>query len=151
MNLDNALKIIKEFEGLRLTAYQDKGGKWTIGYGSTGPGIEAGVKWSLEQAEDRLLKDVQELYQRIFVGIAGAPALVRAPTTDNQKDALLSFAYNLGFHNLARSGLLRFLNLRDYEKASEQFLLWNHIGSYVDAGLTHRRQEEQKLFLSESA
>ena len=39
-NVAGTMKIVKEFEGLRLTAYQDSVGVWTIGYGHTGPEVK---------------------------------------------------------------------------------------------------------------
>lgn len=133
-----ALPFIKKEEGLRLKAYIDQGGRVTIGYGYA-RGVQLGDEWSLEQAGDMLAKVVGADMDAVM-------ALVRVPINQHQLAALTSFVYNLGVGSLARSGLLRFLNLRQYEKASEQFLLWNHIGMYVSSALTQRREREMALF-----
>jgi len=139
--LSKALTIIKSFEGLRLKAYQDIGGRWTIGYGSTGPGIEPGVTWTEIEALQRLQQDVQTFIQ-------GVMNLIKVPISDNQLAALTSFAYNLGLPDLKRSGLLRLLNQGKYREASDQFLLWDKVGSYTSDGLAKRRRAERTLFLS---
>jgi lysozyme len=140
VQIQKTTDLIKGFEGCRLVAYQDGGGKWTIGYGSTGPGISAGVKWSQQQADERLHSDVLAFMDRV-------KDLVKVPITDNQLAALTSFAYNLGAFNLAKSGLLKKLNHQDYQGAADQFPLWVHIGMYVCPGLTKRRTEERAIFL----
>jgi lysozyme len=136
------LEFIKHWEGCRLKAYTDQGGRVTIGWGHTG-GVQLGNEWSQEQADEQLSTDLGGVLEKVR-------SLVRVPTTDNQLAALTSFSYNLGPLNLARSGLLRYLNLRKYANAAEQFLLWNHIGMYVSPGLTARREAERALFLKEA-
>jgi lysozyme len=145
LNIADILTIVipflKKWEGLHLTAYMDQGGRYTIGYGSTGPGIEAGTQWSTIEAEQRLQEDVESLLPRI-------QAIVHVPLTNNQMAALTSFSYNLGVFNLQRSGLLKKLNVNDYVGAADQLLLWNKVGLYVSAGLSSRRQSERALFLT---
>jgi lysozyme len=138
-----ANNFIKAEEGLKLTAYQDQGGRYTVGWGSTGPGIEAGTQWSPEQANERLREDIISLEARI-------KKVVRVSLTDNMLAALISFCYNLGVFNLQRSGLLKRLNVGDYAGAADQFQLWNKIGLYVSPGLSARRAREKALFLSKS-
>lgn len=141
--LGKALELIKHWEGCKLKAYTDQGGRVTIGWGSTGPGIALGLEWSQSQADDRLVADVTEFMKRV-------QELVRVKINDNQLAALTSFSYNLGVYNLKKSGLLRLLNQEKYSDAAEQFLLWNKIGHYVSSGLSNRRQAERSLFLSVS-
>lgn len=133
------LSLIKSFEGLRLQAYQDAVGVWTIGYGTT-RGVNAGMKISKEQAERMLLNDVQRFEPEI-------ERLVGVPLSQNQWDALVSFTYNLGSANLESSTLLRKLNAGDYAGAAEQFPRWSKAGGKVLAGLVRRRAAEQALFL----
>ena len=76
------LSLIKSFEGLRLQAYQDSAGVWTIGYGTT-RGVKSGMKISKEQAERMLLNDVQRFEPEV-------QRLVTAPLNQNQWDALMS-------------------------------------------------------------
>ena len=135
------IDLIKKWEGCKLKAYQCPAGVWTIGYGATGEGISAGVVWTQRMADERLQKDLERFEK-------GVRELVKVPITENQFAALVSFAYNLGLHNLKRSGLLKLLNHEKYAQAADQFLLWNKVGSYVVKGLTNRREDERKVFLT---
>ncbi|SEB80507.1 lysozyme [Pseudomonas saponiphila] len=133
------LNLIKSFEGLRLQAYQDSVGVWTIGYGTT-RGVKTGMSISKEQAERMLLNDVQRFEPEV-------QRMITAPLNQNQWDALMSFTYNLGAGNLESSTLRRLLNVGDYSGAAEQFLRWNKAGGKVLSGLTRRREAERALFL----
>ncbi|HGY9618318.1 TPA: lysozyme [Pseudomonas putida] len=133
------LSLIKSFEGLRLQAYQDSVGVWTIGYGAT-RGVKAGMKISKEQAERMLLNDVQRFEPEV-------QRLITVPLSQNQWDALMSFTYNLGAANLESSTLCRLLNAGNYASAAEQFPRWNKAGGQVLAGLVRRRAAERDLFL----
>lgn len=135
---DRGLALIREFEGLRLTAYQDAVGVWTIGYGTT-RGVKKGQKITDAQAEELLREDVARFEPEVL-------RLVKVPLSQSQFDALVSFAYNLGSKNLGGSTLLRMLNAGDYKGAAGQFERWNKAGGKVLAGLTRRRAAERKLF-----
>ena len=145
-------KLIKSFEGLRLTAYRDVAGVWTIGYGSTryhdGRPVKPG---------DKLTSEVQA--SAIFVNTLGqyedaVNSYVKVPLTQDQFDALVSFTYNEGTYALKESTLLRKLNAKDYQGAAGQLLVWNkitdpHTGQKVVCDtLTERRTAERHLFLS---
>lgn len=133
------LSLIKSFEGLRLLAYRDAVGVWTIGHGAT-RGVKAGMSITKEQAERMLLNDVQRFEPEV-------ERLVQVPLTSNQWDALVSFTYNLGATNLESSTLLRLLNRGDYAGAAGQFPRWNKAGGKVLPGLVRRREAERVLFL----
>nr|WP_314661207.1 lysozyme [uncultured Pseudomonas sp.] len=133
------MSLIKSFEGLRLQAYQDSVGVWTIGYGAT-RAVKAGMKISKEQAERMLLNDMQRFEPEV-------ERLVTVPLTQNQWDALMSFTYNLGSANLESSTLRRLLNAGNYAAAAEQFPRWNKAGGKVLPGLVRRRAAERDLFL----
>ena len=133
------LNLIKSFEGLRLQAYQDSVGVWTIGYGTT-RGVKAGMSITGGQAERMLLNDVQRFEPEL-------QHLVSAPLNQNQWDALMSFTYNLGAANFESSTLRRLLNAGDYAGAADQFLRWNKAGGKVLPGLVRRRAAERELFL----
>ncbi|MNJ21237.1 Lysozyme RrrD [compost metagenome] len=133
------LSLIKSFEGLRLLAYRDAVGVWTIGYGAT-RGVKPGMSITQEQAERMLLNDVQRFEPEV-------ERLVKVSLTGNQWDALVSFTYNLGAANLESSTLLRLLNGGDYAGAAEQFPRWNKAGGKVLPGLVRRREAERVLFL----
>lgn len=137
--LEIALPFIKQWEGCRLKAYSDQGGRITIGWGHIG-GVSLGEEWGQAQADEQLEYDLSRVLEQV-------QALVRVPITPNQLAALLSFTYNLGAPNLAKSGLLKQLNRSNYEDAAEQFPLWCHIGLYMSQGLLNRREAEKALFL----
>lgn len=142
---DKGITLIKQFEGCKLTAYQDSVGVWTIGYGWTHPvdgkPIRAGMTIKQETAE-RLLKTGLVSYE------SDVSRLVKVGLTQGQFDALVSFTYNLGARSLSTSTLLRKLNAGDYAGAADEFLRWNKAGGKVLNGLTRRREAERALFLS---
>lgn len=142
---DKGISLIKQFEGCKLTAYQDSVGVWTIGYGWTQPvdgkPIRAGMTIKQEAAE-RLLKTGLVSYE------SDVSRLVKVGLTQGQFDALVSFTYNLGSRSLSTSTLLRKLNAGDYAGAADEFLRWNKAGGKVLNGLTRRREAERALFLS---
>jgi lysozyme len=145
-------KLIKNFEGLRLTAYRDVAGVWTIGYGSTRYHDGSPVK-----PGDKLSSEVQA--SAIFVNTLGqyedaVNNYVKVPLTQAQFDALVSLTFNEGTYALKESTLLRKLNTKDYNGAADQFLVWNkitdpHTGQKVVCDtLTKRRSAERHLFIS---
>lgn len=142
---DKGIALIKEFEGCKLTAYQDSVGVWTIGYGWTQPvdgkPIRAGMTIKQEAAE-RLLKTGLVSYE------SDVSRLVKVGLTQGQFDALVSFTYNLGARSLSTSTLLQKLNAGNYAGAADEFLRWNKAGGKVLSGLTRRREAERALFLS---
>ncbi|MEH3404125.1 lysozyme [Enterobacter roggenkampii] len=143
---DKGISLIKQFEGCKLTAYQDSVGVWTIGYGWTQPvdgkPIRAGMTIKQETAE-RLLKTGLVSYE------SDVSRLVKVGLTQGQFDALVSFTYNLGARSLSTSILLRKLNAGDYAGAADEFLRWNKAGGKVLSGLTRRREAERDLFLGQ--
>lgn len=142
---EKGISLIKQFEGCKLTAYQDSVGVWTIGYGWTQPvdgkPIRAGMTIKQETAE-RLLRTGLVSYE------SDVSRLVKVGLTQGQFDALVSFTYNLGARSLSTSTLLRKLNAGDYAGAADEFLRWNKAGGKVLNGLTRRREAERALFLS---
>lgn len=131
--------LIKSFEDLYLDAYQDPVGIWTIGYGTIA-GVKPGMRITKEQAEQLLTDEIEEKCSAIC-------QLVRVPTTQNQRDALISFSYNCGAAALKGSTLLKLLNQKNYKAAADQFLVWNKAKGKVLKGLTRRREAERALFL----
>jgi lysozyme len=137
----DALDLIKKFEGLRLQAYQDVAGIWTIGFGSTGPNVASGLSWTLQQAEDDLVQRVNALDQQLA-------QLVNVPLSGNQRSALLSLMYNIGAKAFAGSSVLRDLNAGNVQAAADDFLKWNMAGGKVQPDLQKRRTQERELFLA---
>lgn len=156
MNLSPpGIKLIKDFEGLRLTAYRDIAGVWTIGYGSTryhdGRPVKPGDKLANETQAAALFSNTLSQYENAVNGY------VHVPLLQNQFDALVSFTYNTGIYALKGSTLLKKLNEKDYQGAADQFFLWNKItdpqtGEKEESvTLKVRRTAECKLFLSTPA
>lgn len=135
---ERGLSLIKSFEGLRLVAYRDGGGVPTIGYGHTA-GVRMGQTITDAQAETFLRADVAAT-------VCAVSGMVKAPVSQDQFDALVSFAFNLGANALMRSTLLRKLNAGDYDGAADEFLRWDHDNGQQVAGLTLRRTAERQLF-----
>lgn len=135
------VNIIKKHEGLRLEAYlPTPNDVWTIGYGHTHT-TKQGMKITEDQAEKLLYLDIAWAEEAV-------KGLVKVPLTQNQFDALVSFVFNVGAGAFAKSTLLRFLNTGDYTNAAAQFLRWNRQKGRILNGLTKRREEERRLFLS---
>jgi lysozyme len=132
--------FIKSWEKLRLEPYKDAVGIWTAGYGFTGPEVKQGVTWTLKQAEDALQGRIDAID-----GILNKVIIPRV--TQGQWDAIVSLAYNVGQAALRGSTLIRLVNQRQFNKAADEFLKWNHAGGKVLPGLTKRRQAERDLFI----
>ncbi|HEX3985764.1 MAG TPA: lysozyme [Acidobacteriaceae bacterium] len=133
------LALTEQFEGCRLTAYQDQVGVWTIGYGHTGPEVCSGMTITLEQAQGLLAGDVSSA--ATFVNQA-----VIVEVNQEEFDALVDFVFNLGAGSFEHSTLLRLLNAGEFAAAAAQFALWDRAGGAVVAGLLRRRQAETALF-----
>lgn len=137
----NGIDLICSFEGLRLKAYDDGVGVWTIGYGTTvinGRKVKKGDTCTLEQAKSYMAQDLKQF--------ESAVNQVKVPLNQNQYDALVSLAYNIGVGAFLSSTLFKKLNAKDYKGAAEQFDRWNRAGGKVMRGLTNRRAKERKLF-----
>jgi lysozyme len=132
------LSLIKGFEGLRLTAYRDPVGILTIGFGHT-RGVKAGQTITMNQASAFLLDDLADSEHAVT-------SCVTVPITQQQFDALVSFAFNVGAGALRRSTLLKLLNQEDYDGAAKQFGRWTHAGAVQLAGLVKRRTAEREMF-----
>lgn len=137
MNIsENGLNLIKSFEGCRLTAYTDAVGVWTIGWGHTG-GVYAGQTITQVQA-DQLLKDDLKVYENKVMKYDDLYGW-----NQNEFDALVSFAYNIGsIDQLTANGT------RSLDTIASKILEYNKAGGKVLAGLTRRRIAEQGLFLT---
>ena len=139
MNLsETGLQLIKDHEGCRLEAYLDSVGVPTIGYGHT-KGVKEGDTCTQAQADSWLREDANSAEWCVN-------KCVTVPLTQGEFDALVSFAFNLGCTSLRNSTLLRKLNDSDYDGAAAEFPKWNYAGGQVLAGLTTRRQAEQRRF-----
>lgn len=136
------LKIIKEFEGLRLTAYKPVAAEpyWTIGYGHYGPDVTPGMTITEKQAEEFLRQDVKDAEMSAN---SSYYCPVTAQLNQNQFDALVSFTFNCG------SGSLKQLcrNNRTTAQIAEHLTAYNKdVTGKVLPGLVRRREAELMLF-----
>ncbi|MEZ5922209.1 MAG: lysozyme [Parvularculaceae bacterium] len=142
---DNGLALIKRFEGFEPESYQDIAGVWTIGYGHTGPEVGPDQKISQKEADALLERDLQTFENAV-------DRAVKVPLNQNEFDALVSFAYNVGAGALRSSTALKRLNRGDRLGAADALTWWNKAtvaGVLREvAGLTRRRAAEKALFLT---
>ena len=136
---EKGLALTKSFEGLRLEAYQDCGGVWTVGYGHTGPGVVEGMTVNDAEAEVLLLADLED-------AVACVNRKVMVAISQSQFDAMVDFCFNAGRGNFLKSTLLRKVNAGDFAGAAAQFGLWVHAGGEVVPGLVRRRKAEADMF-----
>ena len=142
MKISNKGKdLIKKYEGCRLEAYKCPAGIWTIGYGHTDGNVTSGTIISQEQADKLFNQDIKKFEK-------GVGQMVKVIINQNQFDALVSFAFNLGLGALQNSTLLKKLNTKDYQGAANEFDRWVYGGGKKLEGLVRRRKEEKELFLS---
>jgi lysozyme len=140
------LALIEQAEGCRLTAYPDPGtggDPWTIGTGHTGPDVHEGLTITQAQADDLLRQDLARFEQGVAALVAGHL------TTQDQFDALVSFAFNLGLGAFGGSSLLRLHNGGTYAAAAGEFGKWIHSNGRVLPGLVRRRAAEAALYRGE--
>jgi len=141
----DAVNLIKQFEGKRLTSYQDSVGIWTIGYGTTminGSPVVAGMTITDAQAEEYLLAHIN-------TKVAPAIQKVKAPITQSMFDAMCCLTYNIGSGAFGKSTLKQNTDATNYTQAATNFMDWNKAGGQVLAGLTRRRSAEQTLYLKD--
>ncbi|EBX3143159.1 lysozyme [Salmonella enterica subsp. enterica serovar Ealing] len=137
---DNGRAFIRAREGVKLAAYQDGGGVWTIGYGHT-RGVKQGQVINHEQADEFLDSDLRQVESCISERVTVA-------LNQNQFDALVSFVFNVGRQAFSDSTLLKKLNEGNYRAAADQFTRWVYDNDQFVQGLYNRRVAERDLFLS---
>jgi len=138
------IALVKEFEDCRLEAYlptpEDVP---TIGWGST-RGVSMGDVWTQAQADAALLDDLEDAETCVN-------RQVKVPLQQEEFDALVSLAFNIGCNAFAGSTLVRKLNESDYDGAAKEFLRWSKQAGKVLPGLVRRRAAEAKLFDTDAA
>ncbi len=138
------LALVKKYEGLYLTAYQDAVKVWTIGWGHTGSvdgvPVQKGMVITTAKAESLLEADLKRFWtctgQTSYVPVAAA-------LNTNQRSALTSFAFNCGANNLKKLCAGRTIS-----EIADAMLLYNRAGGKVLSGLVERRKAERALFLT---
>ncbi len=166
----NGINKIKQFEGFREFAYPDpasplfiafpsklwgfksassievpdeyrhlSGSPWTIGYGFT-KGVTQYMRMTMAQADARLITEIIEEENAVRDAC-------KVPPNQNQFDAMVCLAWNIGVNGFKRSSVLKAHNNGDFISASRAFGLWNKAGGKENAGLTRRRAAEAALYL----
>lgn len=133
----NGLNLIKSFEGCKLTAYKCVPTEkyYTIGYGHYGSDVKAGMTITLKRAEELLLQDCQKFVNHVNT------YMDKYNFNQNQFDALVSFAYNIGnIKQLTANGT------RTIAQISAKITAYNKSGGKVLNGLVKRRAKEKELF-----
>jgi len=142
---DSGYKLIQDFEGLSLVPYLCSAKVATIGWGNIyyPSGIKvtmadkpislATASWMFRTIADRFAVDVDKL--------------IKANINQNQFNAIASLAYNIGIGALAKSTLLKKVNINPSDPTiAAEFAKWNKVGGKVVNGLTKRRAVEAKLY-----
>ena len=136
--------IICGFEGKRLAAYDDGVGVWTIGFGTTvypnGIKVKKGDTCTEAQAKAYMAHDLKKFESAVN-------NTVKVPLNQNQFDALVSLAYNIGTNAFSKSTLVKKLNANDIRGAADQFDVWVNAGGKRMQGLVNRRAKEKEVFL----
>jgi len=132
----NGIDLIKKFEGCELEAYRDAAGVWTIGFGHTGD-VKEGQKITEKKAISLLKSDLEKFEKKV------EKYNWKYHFNQNEFDALVSFAYNLGnIDGLTKNGK------RSRGQVADAILLYNKAGGKVLNGLVKRRKAERELFLT---
>jgi len=137
-----ATDLIKQFESLRLDAYQCPAGVWTIGWGHT-QGVRQGLRITEDLAEEFLRRDIAQVDR-------GLATVIRVPPMQGQHDALASLCFNLrggaqGLPSIAPR-LVAKINSGDYQGAADELLDIDRANGQVLPGLVRRRAAERALF-----
>jgi lysozyme len=141
---NKGIELIKHFEGLRLNAYRDSRGTWTIGYGHTG-GVKSGDVITEREADELLARDLETAEDAVNEQ--------NLSLSQNQFDALVSFVFNVGTANFGRSTLLKKAKQNANDPTIRyEFSRWTKIkknGIYVhNEGLKRRREKEAEMYFS---
>lgn len=134
---EQGVKDLLQYEGFDAVAVDREGdGILTIGYGHKGKEVKRGQTITKEEAYELFKSDLISREQAVN-------NLVKVPISQNQFDALVSFVYNCGYGNFAKSRTLKLLNQGDY-KGAAQAMRTEYInkGTKHEKGLRNRRTKE---------
>ena len=137
---ENAIRVIKRFEGMREEAYLCPAGVWTIGFGHTA-GVKKGDKIDMYTATVYLQDDIRKFEDAI-------DKLVKVKLNKNQFDALVSFVFNVGAGAFEKSTMLKLINSGNFSLAANEFDKWVYSKGTKLEGLINRRKAEKELFLA---
>ena len=135
------IDLIKAFEGFASLEYTCVAGKRTIGYGHVlGPDEKYVCGVCEREAEILLMRDLDMAEKAV-------EDLVEVPLSDYQKDALVSFVFNIGIRAFEKSTLLKKLNEGGYDQVPKQLQRWIYVNGRPCDGLMRRRKAEARLFV----
>lgn len=134
------IDLIKSFESLRLEAYQDSVGVWTMGYGST-LGVKPGDVITEDQANTLLAAELLSTQQVVSAAMPKA--------RQSEFDAVCALAFNVGNNAIKNSTLLQRHNTGFRLEAAREFVKWDHAGGKELLGLLRRRFAEGTLYLAD--
>ena len=135
---------LKTLEGFRGVAYIPvPGDRLTIGYGFTA-GVRPGDRMTKEQADERLIEDLEPYEQAVLDACARTP-------NQSQFDSMTLLCFNIGIAGFRKSSVLKAHNRGDIQAAARAFGLWDKSSGVVYAGLTRRRALEASLYLTDCA
>jgi lysozyme len=148
----NFYELLQDFEGMKLKAYKDSAGIWTIGIGTIkypdGPRVNKGDEITEKQALDYCA-----IYCHKMIGTVNG-LLTGVTVNQNQFDAICLLSYNIGTGAFAASTALRLIR-KDPSPRNEllgAWLAWNKARVNGELkpvkGLTNRRTKEYKLYES---
>ena len=139
------IEIIKLMEGFRSAPYKCPAGIPTIGYGATFyPG---GKKVTMADATITEARGTEQLQSMLVSFEQYVDSYCRDDINQNQFDALVSFAYNLGPGNLKSSTLLKKVNANPEDESIRlEFMKWVKAGGKTLKGLVRRREAEANLY-----
>jgi lysozyme len=134
---------MKQWEGLKLTAYKCPAGVWTIGYGHTGSDVKQGQTITAARANELFNSDLLKFETKVKALLTASHVTLK----QNQYDALVSFAYNAGVGNLTSSTLWRMVKADPNDAGIEaQFNRWVYASGKVLPGLVTRRKAEGAIY-----
>ena len=136
--------FIKSHEALRLKAYQDSKGVWTIGWGHT-KNVHPGDVITREQAEQFIRDDFAWVERTLNVDLVSGRD--KPLVTQNEYDALCSLVFNIGSQAYLDSTVRRKIKQGDKMAAAHAFGMWVYSNHKFVQGLANRRADEVRLFL----
>ena len=150
------VEMLRHHEGVRNKPYRCPAQLWTVGVGrllypeQATLKMQDRLKYPLRIEDFRIWsdKEINELLEQDLARFARGVDRLCPITTPGQRDALISFAFNVGLGNLQRSTIRMKHNRGDYAEASEAFMMWTKAGGRVLNGLVKRRKDERALYES---
>lgn len=119
---DKGRAMLMKREGVRLKAYKDSVGVWTIGVGHTSaagpPNVTPDLVISAAQCDQIFSRDLIQYENAVDTAC-------KRDLTQNQFDACVSLCYNIGAAGFARSTVVKRINAADFDGAANAFLMWN--------------------------